>query len=82
VYHSRDNASLCIALYGRALHGMSLSGGCLTIGKYCSVETFQNTINYWLCCIGINLLLGAIHVEGSVEIEVMRLRFIVTLLSN
>ena len=61
----RNNASQVFVLRN-AHHSMSLPTPCLTIGKDCSIVTFENRFNEWKCAFIIDIGLLRISVVDSV----------------
>lgn len=66
--HSRNNSWLLgNGLSYLALHRVGFSRGCLTISKYCAVETFNNAVNDRRGWILVDLFLSGLSVKHFIK---------------
>lgn len=68
--HTWDYAWLYSNLFSYlSLHGVCFSWRCLTISKYRSIETLNDTVHNWCSCILINFRLFGIWIKNFIERE-------------
>ena len=68
--HPRDNSRiLCYFFSNLAFHSECFPWRSLSIGKYCSIKSLNDTFDDRFSSVGVNFLLGAIRVKYSVKWE-------------